>query len=44
MDYQISDKAKKVTLGLSIVGLIMVVVGFFQQKITSMLIMLMNTL
>jgi hypothetical protein len=32
MDYQISDKAKKVTLGLSIVGLVMVVVGFFQQK------------
>ena len=32
MEYQISDKAKKVTLGLSFIGLIMVVIGFFQQK------------
>ena len=32
MEYQISDKAKKVTLGFSILGLIMVVIGFFQQK------------
>ena len=32
MDYQVSEKAKRVTLGLSFIGLIMVLVGFFQQK------------
>ena len=32
MDYQISNKAKKVTLGLSVIGLIMVILGFFHQK------------
>lgn len=32
MDYQISNKAKKVTLGLSAIGLVMVVLGFFHQK------------
>jgi len=32
MEYQISDKAKKVTLGLSLVGLVLMVIGFFSQK------------
>ena len=32
MNYIISDKAKKVTLGLAIVGLVLLVIGFFQQK------------
>ena len=32
MDYVISNKAKKVTLGLAIVGLVLFVFGFFQQK------------
>ena len=32
MEYQISDKAKKVTLGLAIVGLVLMVIGFFSQK------------
>ncbi len=32
MEYTISDKAKKVTLGCSVIGVIMVIVGFFQQK------------
>ena len=27
-----SEKAKKVTLGLAIVGLVLLVIGFFQQK------------
>ncbi len=32
MEYQISEKAKKTTLGLAIVGLVMMVIGFFSQK------------
>jgi len=32
MEYQISNRAKKVTLGLAVLGLIMLVFGFFQQK------------
>ena len=32
MDYIISDKAKKVTLGLAVVGLLLLVIGFSQQK------------
>lgn len=32
MNYTISDKAKKVTLGLAIVGLVLLVIGFSQQK------------
>ena len=32
MDYIISDKAKKVTLGLAVVGLVLLVIGFSQQK------------
>ncbi len=32
MEYQISDRAKKVTLGIVVIGLIMVILGFFQQK------------
>ena len=32
MDYIISDKAKKVTLGLAIVGLVLLIIGFSQQK------------
>lgn len=32
MEFQISDKAKKVTLGLTVVGLLLLVVGFFFQK------------
>jgi len=32
MEYQISNRAKKVTLGLAVLGLIMLVLGFFQQK------------
>ena len=32
MNYKISDKAKKVTLGVAIVGLVLLVIGFFQQK------------
>ena len=32
MDYIISDKVKKVTLGLATLGLVLLVFGFFQQK------------
>ena len=32
MNYNISDKVKKVTLGLALVGLVLLIVGFFQQK------------
>ena len=32
MEYQISDKAKKVTLGLAAVGLVLMIIGFFSQK------------
>ena len=32
MDYKISDTAKKVTLGIASLGLIFLVIGFFQQK------------
>ena len=32
MEYQVSNRAKKVTLGLAVLGLIMLVFGFFQQK------------
>ena len=32
MEYKISDKAKKFTLGLAIVGIVLLVIGFFQQK------------
>jgi hypothetical protein len=32
MDYIISDKAKKTTLGVAIIGLVLLVFGFFQQK------------
>jgi hypothetical protein len=32
MEYNISNKARKITIGLSIFGLILLVVGFFQQK------------
>jgi hypothetical protein len=32
MEYQISNRAKKITLGLAVLGLIMLVFGFFQQK------------
>ena len=32
MEYTISDRAKKVTLGLAIVGLVLLVIGFFSQK------------
>jgi len=32
MDYQISDKAKKVTLGVAILGFVLLVLGFFTQK------------
>lgn len=32
MEYQISDRAKKVTLGLAIVGFVLMVIGFFSQK------------
>ena len=32
MEYKISDRAKKVTIGIAIVGLVMFVIGFFQQK------------
>ena len=32
MEYQVSNRAKKVTLGLAVLGLVMLVFGFFQQK------------
>ena len=32
MEYTISDKAKKVTLGVAVVGLVLLVIGFFSQK------------
>ena len=32
MEFQISNKAKKVTLGLMGVGLLLLIVGFFFQK------------
>ncbi len=32
MDYKISDKAKKTTLGVAIIGLVLLLFGFFQQK------------
>jgi len=32
MEYNISDRAKKVTLGLALIGLVFLVIGFFQQK------------
>jgi len=32
MEFQISNKAKKVTLGLIVVGLLLLIVGFFFQK------------
>jgi len=32
MDYKISDRAKKTTLGIAIIGLVLLVFGFFQQK------------
>lgn len=32
MEYQISDKAKKVTLGLAIAGFVLMIIGFFSQK------------
>jgi hypothetical protein len=32
MDYKISDTAKKVTLGIALVGFIFLLIGFFQQK------------
>ena len=32
MNYKVSAKAKKITIGCSAIGLIMVVFGFFQQK------------
>ncbi len=32
MEYQISDKAKKVTLGLAALGLVLMIIGFFSQK------------
>ena len=32
MEYQISDKAKKVTLGVALAGLVLMVIGFFSQK------------
>ena len=32
MEYTISDRAKKVTLGLALVGLVLLVIGFFSQK------------
>lgn len=32
MEYTISEKAKKVTLGVAVVGLVLLVIGFFSQK------------
>jgi len=32
MEYQVSNRAKKVTLGLAVLGLVMLVFVFFQQK------------
>ena len=32
MEYTISDKAKKVTLGVAVVGLVLLIIGFFSQK------------
>ena len=32
MDYKISERAKKVTLGTAVLGLIFLIIGFFQQK------------
>lgn len=32
MEYQISDKAKKATLGLAVVGFVLMFIGFFTQK------------
>jgi hypothetical protein len=32
MEYKISDSAKKVTLGIALIGLVFLIIGFFQQK------------
>jgi hypothetical protein len=32
MEYKISERAKKVTLGTAVLGLIFLIIGFFQQK------------
>ena len=32
MDYKISERAKKVTLGTAVLGLVFLIIGFFQQK------------
>jgi hypothetical protein len=32
MEYKISDSAKKVTLGIALLGLVFLIIGFFQQK------------
>jgi hypothetical protein len=32
MEYKISDSAKKVTLGTALIGLVFLIIGFFQQK------------
>ena len=37
MEYTISDKAKKVTLGVAVVGLVLLVIGSLAKKILFML-------
>ena len=32
MDYKISERVKKVTLGTAVLGLVFLIIGFFQQK------------
>ena len=32
MEYKISERAKKVTLGTAVLGLVFLIIGFFQQK------------
>ena len=44
MDYKISNTAKKVTLGIASLGLIFLVIGFFQQKDFDKLITLLPKL
>ena len=32
MEYKISDKTQKITLGIAVIGFIFLLIGFFQQK------------
>ena len=32
MDYKISERAKKITLGTAVLGMVFLIIGFFQQK------------